>query len=204
MREKIGESAELGPFISSEDRDTFGKMLEEIEEWLYSDKADEGTKVAQVCCTTSCPSVIAGCQVTFCNKLDQLKTHGSPLEAAASFRAALETYKSFVTSVNSGDEKYEHITAEQAQKVSSNCNEAEIWLKDKMNAQKTDEIKSRMTALQVQCHPIVNTPKPAPPEVKMACARARVCVCVCVCVCVSVFLGFDSFSGNKTHSFSFG
>jgi hypothetical protein len=45
MRDKIGESAELGPFISPEDRAAFGKMLEEVEEWLYSEEADEGTKV---------------------------------------------------------------------------------------------------------------------------------------------------------------
>lgn len=45
MRDKIGEGAELGPYISSEDRATFGKMLEEVEEWLYSEEADEGTKV---------------------------------------------------------------------------------------------------------------------------------------------------------------
>jgi hypothetical protein len=56
-------------------------------------------------------------QVVFCNKLDQLKTHGSPLEAraheassrpeaAASFRAALEEYRSFVSSVDGGDDKY--------------------------------------------------------------------------------------------------
>jgi heat shock protein 4 len=177
MRDKIGEGAELGPFISSEDRATFGKMLEEIEEWLYSEEADEGTKVV------------------FCNKLDQLKTHGSPLEAraheasarpeaAASFRAALEEYRSFVSSVNRGDEKYAHITPEQAEKVSSNCNEAETWLEDKLNAQKdlalyqdpivkAHEIKSKMTALQVQCRPIVNTPKPAPPkEEKPAAAPA--------------------------------
>lgn len=29
---------------------------------------------------------------------------------------------------------------------------------------KAHEIKSKMTALQVQCRPIVNTPKPAPPK----------------------------------------
>ena len=125
-------------------------------------------------------------QVIFCNKLDQLKTHGSPLEAraheasarpeaAASFRAALEEYRSFVSSVNRGDDKYSHITQEQTEKVSCNCNEAESWLEDKMNAQKdlalyqdpvvkAHEIKSRMTSLQVQCRPIVNTPKPAPPK----------------------------------------
>jgi hypothetical protein len=45
MRDKIGEGAELGPFISSEDRAVFGKLLEEVEEWLYSEEADEGTKV---------------------------------------------------------------------------------------------------------------------------------------------------------------
>jgi heat shock protein 4 len=125
-------------------------------------------------------------QVTFCNKLDQLKTHGGPLEAraheassrpeaAASFRAALEEYRSFVSSVNRGDDKYSHITQEQTEKVSNCCNEAETWLEEKMNAQKdlalfqdpvvkAHEIKSRMTALQVQCRPIVNTPKPAPPK----------------------------------------
>ena len=120
-------------------------------------------------------------QVIFCNKIDQLKTHGSPLEArahetsarpeaAASFRAALEEYRSFVSSVNRGDDKYSHITQEQTEKVSCNCNEAESWLEDKMNAQKdlalyqdpvvkAHEIKSRMTSLQVQCRPIFNTPK---------------------------------------------
>ena len=93
----------------------------------------------------------------------------------ASFRAALEEYRSFVSSVNRGDDKYSHITAEQTEKVSNNCNEAETWLEDKMNAQKdlalhqdpvvkAHEVKSRMTTLQVQCRPIVNTPKPAPPK----------------------------------------
>jgi hypothetical protein len=46
MRDKIGEGAELGPYISPEDRAVFGKMLEEVEKWLYSKEADEGTKVA--------------------------------------------------------------------------------------------------------------------------------------------------------------
>ncbi len=80
-----------------------------------------------------------------------------------------------MSSVNRGDDKYTHITQEQTEKVSSSCNEAESWLEDKMNAQKdlalhqdpmvkAHEIKSRMTALQVQCRPIVNTPKPAPPK----------------------------------------
>ena len=58
MRDKIGEGAELGPFISSEDRATFGKMLEEIEEWLYSEEADEGTKVAYMRFAVCCSSVI--------------------------------------------------------------------------------------------------------------------------------------------------
>ena len=31
--------------FSSEDRAIFGKMLEEVEEWLFSEEADEGTKV---------------------------------------------------------------------------------------------------------------------------------------------------------------
>jgi heat shock 70kDa protein 4 len=85
--------------------------------------------------------------------------------------------------VNRGDEKYAHITAEQAEKVSSNCNEAETWLEDKMNAQKdlalyqdpvvkAHEIKSKMTALQVQCRPIVNTPKPLPPKEEKPAAPA--------------------------------
>jgi len=168
MRDKIGEGAELGPYISNDDRAAFAKMLEEVEEWLYSEEADEGTKV------------------TFCNKLDQLKTFGSPLEAraheasarpeaAASFRAALEEYRGFVSSVNRGDDKYAHITQEQTDKVSSCCNEAETWLEDKMNLQKdlalyqepavkASELRSRMTTLQVQCRPIVNTPKPLPPK----------------------------------------
>jgi hypothetical protein len=71
--------------------------------------------------------------------------------------------------------RYAHITPEQTDKVSTHCNEAESWLEDKMNAQKdvtlfqdpvvkAHEIKSKMTALQVQCRPIVNTPKPAPPK----------------------------------------
>jgi hypothetical protein len=46
MRDKIGEGAELGPYISPEDRAAFGKMLEEVEEWLHSEEVDEGTKVA--------------------------------------------------------------------------------------------------------------------------------------------------------------
>jgi heat shock protein 4 len=120
-------------------------------------------------------------QVIFCNKLDQLKTHGSPLEAraheasarpeaAASFKAALEEYRRFVSSVNRGDDKYSHMTQEQTEKVSGNCNEAESWLEDKMNAQKdlalyqnpvvkAHEIKSRMTSLQVQCRQSLLLPK---------------------------------------------
>lgn len=46
MRDKIGEGAELGPYISHEDRAVFGKLLEEVVEWLYSEEAAEGTKVA--------------------------------------------------------------------------------------------------------------------------------------------------------------
>ena len=57
MRDKIGEGAELGPYISSEDRATFGKMLEEVEEWLYSEEADEGTKVmSRHACTLYFPA----------------------------------------------------------------------------------------------------------------------------------------------------
>ena len=86
-----------------------------------------------------------------------------------------------MSSVNRGDDKYTHITPEQIEKVSHNCNEAETWLEDKMSAQKdlalhqdavvkAHEIKSRMTSLQVQCRPIVNTPKPAPPKEEKAAA----------------------------------
>jgi hypothetical protein len=57
MRDKIGEGAELGPYISSEDRATFAKMLEEVEEWLYSEEADEGTKVmSRHACTLYFPA----------------------------------------------------------------------------------------------------------------------------------------------------
>ena len=197
MRDKIGEDAELGPYISPEDRATFGDMLEKVQKWLYSEMEDERTKVVVSLPDHSPRPALTAAQFTFCNKLDQLKMHGSPLEAraheasarpeaVASFKAALEEYRSFVSSVNRGDKKYSHITAEQTEKVSNICNEAETWLEDKMNAQKdlalhqdpvvkAHEVKSSMKSMQMQC--------------RQVCVCVCVCVCGCVCVCVGGWVG---------------
>uniref|UniRef100_A0A7S1XLS6 Uncharacterized protein n=1 Tax=Phaeomonas parva TaxID=124430 RepID=A0A7S1XLS6_9STRA len=154
---------DLKDFITSEEKEVFGKALTDMEDWLYSDEGYEGTKD------------------TFLGKLNALKAYGDPVEARvyeANYReAAADELKvladSYVSVANSSDAKYAHLSDEDKGTLRGDATAAQTWLYDMLAKQASlglDEdpvvtvaqLRERAQALRKVCQPIATKPKPAP------------------------------------------
>merc|ERR1712232_398494 len=152
--------SEWSEFASEEEKTKLLSLVDEVLAWLYGE-GESATKEE------------------YQNKLSELQVIGSPIElrknenetrdlAIETLKKAFIYYRAFVDSI---DEKYAHISAEERQKVSDKVKETEEWLikmEEKQNALSknltpvllTSEIEKRKDSLTIFCNTIVNTPKP--------------------------------------------
>lgn len=162
MKDKIFDS--LAEYVDDQSRDEFDNLLSEAEQWLYGE-GEEATKEQST------------------KKLAELKKYGDKIEyrkkdsderpeAINGLLSAVKEYEDFV---NSTDDKYAHIGAEDRQKVAEKVNEIKSWLQTESEKQSklsltqdpyltVYNLNLKTNELRSFARPIVNKPKPAPPK----------------------------------------
>ena len=164
MRGKLEST--YADYVTADVKEKLLKMLAETEDWLYGE-GEEATKSVYV------------------SKLDELHALGKPIArrykemeerpaAAESFRATVREWTEIAASK---DAKYEHITAEDRQKVTKECQTKLEWLNKKLAEQDAspkhadpvltvEKLNKEREALIYTVFPIMNKAKPAPPKVE--------------------------------------
>jgi len=161
MRDSIGS---LSEYITPEEKAAFEKVLEDTSNWLYEDGFDATKSV-------------------YINKLADIRKTGDIAErrkiewtgrpqSIADMKRVIEDH---VKILNSTDEKYAHIEADERAKCKTTIDNANTWLYemlDKQGALKACEdpvltlfmLKEERNKLDATCRKIMNKPKPAPPK----------------------------------------
>ncbi|CAG8494865.1 11263_t:CDS:2 [Acaulospora colombiana] len=154
-------------FVDPAIKETFVKLLNETEEWLY-DEGEDSTKSI------------------YSEKLDQLKKYGVPIveryrEAEDLPRAEnllRESISSFILNATSNDERFAHIPEEEKKSIVEKANKISEWLNEKLATQAnvpkyqlpavtSREILKERENLVHFASPILSKPKPKPePESK--------------------------------------
>lgn len=162
MRDDL--DGELKKFCSEADKTAISTSLTASEDWLYTDEAYDANKSL------------------FQSKLDELvKAAGDVLNrqaeektrpgAMATLAKDMEYYLSII---NSTEDKYSHLTAEDKSMVQAECTLTQGWLTEQRSAQDallpsedpavtTSQVQSRGKTLYNVCNPVVTKPKPKPP-----------------------------------------
>jgi hypothetical protein len=161
IREKISEVLE--DYITEPDREVYSKKLTETEDWLYEDGEDCEKSVYE-------------------DRLKDLKMVG---EAAKKRKSEYEGRKAAVDTLGhtlqmaakmvdlfrAGDEKYNHLTDAEVDKVAKLIDEKRTWLNNSVATLEKTVKTTNPTILNCQfysekdsfeytCRPIVNKPKP--------------------------------------------
>ncbi|EPQ29913.1 uncharacterized protein PFL1_02586 [Pseudozyma flocculosa PF-1] len=159
QRSKLDDKYKL--FVTAEEKEKYLAALNEQEEWLYTEEGEEATKSAYV------------------ERLAALNKIGQPIQfrqkeseerpkAASQLREALNRYMEMV---QSGDEKYAHISDDDKQKVVEKCATIAKWLDDGLYKQSelpknadpkitSAEMLKKKDEVIYFCHPIMSKPKP--------------------------------------------
>ncbi|KAL1917516.1 uncharacterized protein VTP21DRAFT_3909 [Calcarisporiella thermophila] len=161
MRGKL--EMQYSDYVDDATKDKFLQLLNEMEEWLYTEEGEESTK-----------SVYVG-------KLEELLKYGQPIteryrEAEArphAERHLRETIEQFVKNALSTEERFAHISPEEKQQVVDRCERARRWLDEMLQKQAAvplcetpvvfarDIIKEREELVHFAT-PILTKPKPKP------------------------------------------
>lgn len=162
MRSKLFENYQ--DFVADADRESFSQTLQDVEDWLYDEGEDETKGV-------------------YINKLQELRKIGDPIEDR--YRESLERgpsiqqleycIRSFREAAHSQDPRFDHIDAQEKEKVLVECAQAESWLMEKKQQQDvlpkyappvlfSADVRRKAEALDRFCKPIMTKPKPAPPK----------------------------------------
>eukprot|EP01102_Stenamoeba_stenopodia_P022965 TRINITY_DN9768_c0_g1_i3.p1 TRINITY_DN9768_c0_g1~~TRINITY_DN9768_c0_g1_i3.p1 ORF type:complete len:496 (+),score=174.82 TRINITY_DN9768_c0_g1_i3:207-1694(+) len=159
MRNRL--SGDLSEYATQEEKDKLESVLSAAEDWLY-DEGDDATKGVYVA------------------KKAELQKLGDPIsdrkieheKRAANYSAFKKTVEHYRAAIN--DPKYEHIEAEEKNKILQAALESENHLDDLWHKQsslskvatpvlRSDEINSKKEALERLSNQILSKPKPAPP-----------------------------------------
>jgi len=154
-------------YVQPAEREKLLKMLQEAEDWLYSEEGEDATKSAYV------------------SRLDALKVLGDPIvtrwreteerpKATAQLR---ETLNSYLAQATSTEERLAHIDEKEKQKIVEKCATVGKWLEDQSvrqaeRAKNTDpvltaaEIEKKREEVIYFATPILTRPKPKPPKVE--------------------------------------
>eukprot|EP00276_Gloeochaete_wittrockiana_P006546 CAMPEP_0184645614 /NCGR_PEP_ID=MMETSP0308-20130426/2127_1 /TAXON_ID=38269 /ORGANISM="Gloeochaete witrockiana, Strain SAG 46.84" /LENGTH=839 /DNA_ID=CAMNT_0027074803 /DNA_START=71 /DNA_END=2590 /DNA_ORIENTATION=- len=154
---------DLKDFIDAKARESYLKLLEKTEEWLYDDDTEERQKG------------------TYISKLEELQKVGEAAAgrhreykdrpaAIAAYTKAIDTFQAFV---NSSEEKYAHISGEERATAASEVAAAIQWFQEALTklesvpktadpAIKVADIIARKEALEKAGNKIMQKPKPKP------------------------------------------
>ena len=149
-------------YVKEEDRSAFLQILNDAENWLYSEEGEEATKSV------------------YNDKLKSLKKLGDPIASRVreeEDRApVLKEFKEYILSLSTvsiEDEKYNHIPAEEMANVHADAKKKSDWIRDleaKFNEcpkhqnppVTVEEIKKQRRDLEKAAKSILNKPKPVP------------------------------------------
>ena len=154
-------------YVKEDDRSKFGKILDETEDWMYEDGEDETRDV-------------------YNKKIAFLKGMGDPIEErylengkrGPAAQSLIATCNTFSQMASSEDAKYNHISAEEKDRVLTECQKAMAWLNEKLALQEgtaktvspvimSFDIVKKKEVIERVCNPIMSKPAPAPaPEKK--------------------------------------
>lgn len=166
MRSRLDEyGGDLKDFSTSDTRSSLRKSLDETEEWIYSEEAENASKSDFVKRKESLADM-ANDMLWRKREFEERPVRISVLEAA------MENYKKVLSP---GAEEYAHVTDEEKNKVQKSVESAAIWLKESQQKQSTlrkDQnpaltcaaLNARLNEVDAVCDPIQKKPKPAPPK----------------------------------------
>jgi heat shock protein 4 len=159
MRDKL--KTQYREFVPEQERESFLKALDDLDVWLYDD-GEDATKSVYV------------------EKLAEFKKRSDPIvyryneaeKRPAAVRSLREAIDQYTLNASSDDARYEHIPAEEKQKVIDRCLKAQQWLEERLAKQeklRKDQdpaVSSQeiLRALVLFVSPILSKPKPAPPK----------------------------------------
>ncbi|KMZ56466.1 Heat shock 70 kDa protein 14 [Zostera marina] len=149
-------------FVTENERESFTKKLQEVEDWLYEDGEDESKGV-------------------YIAKLEELKKQGDPIDERykESFEREpvanqlLNCIRGYREAALSNDGRFDHINIADKEKVVNECIQTETWLNEKKQQQSilpksgqpvllTADMKMKIEFIDRFCKPIMTKPKPAP------------------------------------------
>ncbi|KAL4078244.1 heat shock protein 70 family [Scleroderma yunnanense] len=161
MRGKLEDR--YAAFVRPEEKEKLLHMLQEAEDWLYSEEGEDANKSAYVA------------------KLDALKTIGDPIvaryreteERPRDISQLRQTINEYLAQATSQEEKYAHIVDKDKQAVIEKCVTIQKWLDDQVARQaerpknedpvlKSAEIVKKREELIYFAIPILTKPKPKP------------------------------------------
>ena len=153
-------------YVQASEKEKLLVVLQEAEDWLYTDEGEEATKSAYV------------------SRLDALKVLGDPItiryrenedrpRTISELRDTLNTYMAQATST---EEKYAHIDEKDKQPIVEKCATIQKWLDDQIARQserpknvdpvlKCADILKKKDEIIYFATPIMSKPKPKPPKV---------------------------------------
>lgn len=166
MRSRIDEyGGDLKDFSTEDSRSSLRKDLDDTEEWIYSEEAENASKS------------------DFVKRKEDLKKNSNELVWRKRefeerpvrinvLEAAMENYKKVLSP---GSEEYAHVTDEEKSKIQKSVESVAVWLKEsqqKQNALRKDQnpvltcaaLNARLNEVDAVCDPIQKKPKPAAPK----------------------------------------
>jgi len=161
------------PYVTEGDASTLSAKLDEAGDWLYGDGEDETKDVYE----TKLLSLHAlGDPIEF-----RLHEHSARDAAVANFESVLSAYHAKVVDTS---DKYEHISAEDKQKVNAEIEKLRAWLAPLLAKTKaapltadpafhTKDLKTKTDALSKMADLIFNKPKPKPKPVEKPAAAEQ-------------------------------
>ncbi|KAF8840895.1 HSP70-domain-containing protein [Paxillus ammoniavirescens] len=151
------------PYVQSAEKAKLLVMLQEAEDWLYSEEGEDAAKSAYVA------------------KLDALKVVGDPIvaryrEAEERPRAIAElrtTLNEYMSQATSSEERFAHIDEKDKQAVVEKCATVQKWLEDQIARQaerqksqdpvlRSADISKKREEVIYHAIPILTKPKPKP------------------------------------------
>lgn len=165
MRGKLEDR--YASYVKPEEKEKLFAMLQEAEDWLYSEEGEDATKSAYVV------------------KLDGLKAVGDAVvnryreaeKRPKDIAQLRQTINEYLAQATSTEEKYAHIDEKDRQGVVEKCATIQKWLDDQIARQaerpksddpvlKTADILKRREELIYFAVPILTKPKPKPVKVE--------------------------------------
>lgn len=162
MRGKLDD--EYKEFVKSDIHGEFRNRLNATEEWLYTDEGYATNKSE------------------FVKRITDLRKTGDPIvlrkwesdhrdEVVNILKSVVVRYQMFISAFEAGDEKFNHIKAEDVKTVKDECTSVDRWLSEKLQKQgllkkfedvaiTIKECQDKQIAIERLCYPIASKTKP--------------------------------------------